>query len=174
MKYNTPYNIQCVRDYDGLPECRQTSQLAYSSRHSILHSNRNISHIYSSISNNTSPHQHMGGPRQERQKAVKFHVSTSIHPSHRIIQPKRNDNLGNAAQDDAHPPECRVTDRSIPIAMLHPMISAYLNTGKSGIWHSSLDLFFLTECEVALLLESPESRDTLPGVRSERHCIVCR
>ena len=64
--------------------------------------------------------------------------------------------------------------RPIPIALLQPMISAYLNTGKSGIWHSSLDLFFLTECEVALLLESPESRDTLPGVRSERHCIVCR
>lgn len=167
MKYNTPYNIQCVRDYDGLPECRQTSQLAYSSR---LHSNRNIYSVLCSISNYTSPQQHMGGTH-EKAKAVK----SQAHPVHpyRIIQPKRNDNLGNAAQADV-PPECRVTDRSIPIALLHPMISAYLNTGKSGIWHSSLDLFFLTECEVALLMESPESRDTLPGVRSERHRIVCR
>ena len=43
------------------------------------------------------PHQHMGGTH-EKAKAVK----SQVHPVHpyRIIQPKRNDNLGNAAQDD--------------------------------------------------------------------------
>ena len=41
------------------------------------------------------PHQHMGGTH-EKAKAVK----SQVHPVHpyRIIQPKRNDNLGNAAK----------------------------------------------------------------------------
>lgn len=54
-------------------------------------------YVLCSISNYTSPHQHMGGTH-EKAKAVK----SQVHPVHpyRIIQPKRNDNLGNAAQDD--------------------------------------------------------------------------
>lgn len=140
----------------------------YSSRKLYtLHSNRNIYSVLCSIPI-TPPPISIWVELDKKAKSCQV-SSTSIAPSN-----QKETTISATQHKMMHPPECRVTDRSIPIPLLHPMISVYLNTGKSGIWQSSLDLP-LQSAECFLLMGNLQKAEihSASDVRSERHRIVC-